>query len=202
MTKPVDITNQRFGRLVAIRHVGNDVRSKRIWLCQCDCKNEKHIRAGDLRSGKTKSCGCLQIENGSFRSTHGQTGTPEYLAWAGMLTRCNNPKSSNFEYYGGRGIKVCERWLQYENFFADMGQKPTPTHTLDRINVDGNYEPANCRWATKKEQAKNKRPFIKWRILNRFTTEELESELARRQHLLHLTPPQRQQHEHSPADQL
>lgn len=118
------------------------------------------VRAGDLRSGKTLSCKCLQkevqIENGT-RGTHGMTGTPEYQAWIGMRVRCHSDKSINFHRYGGRGIKVCDRWNHsFENFFEDMGNLPFADATLDRIDNDGDYEPGNCKWSTYVEQNSNK----------------------------------------------
>lgn len=162
MVPPLDIISQRFGRLVAIRQSGSDNRGRAVWLCQCDCGNKKEARVGDLRNGRTQSCGCWQSESRKHHTlTHGHSprsaASPEYKSWATMLTRCTNPNSSNFRYYGGRGIKVCKRWHQFENFLADMGQRPLGL-SLDRIDNDGNYEPGNVKWSTRLEQARNKRP--------------------------------------------
>ena len=185
MSQPIDITSQRFGRLVAIRRVDNDSRGLAMWSCQCDCGNEKSIRGRDLREGKTQSCGCWQNESRKYHTLrHGNSrrncSTPEYASWANMLTRCRNPNCSTFKYYGGRGIKVCKRWLQFENFIADMGHRPSPKHRLDRINVNNNYTPTNCRWANLKEHQQNKRPRSKVGTIDKFTTAELEAELSRR----------------------
>lgn len=109
----------------------------------------------DLKKGHTSSCGCLRRET---LRTHGLSrSVPEYCVWECMIARCRNPSRSWFHLYGGRGISVCERWLNFENFLADMGPRPTPDHSLDRVNNDGNYEPGNCRWATRIEQANNTR---------------------------------------------
>jgi hypothetical protein len=189
MSHPVDITNRRFGRLVAMRRAGNDSRGKAVWLCQCDCGNSRSIRSYDLRQGKTQSCGCWQSESRKHHTlTHGESVrnflSPEYASWGNMLQRCRNPKSSVFQYYGGRGIKVCKRWFHFENFLADMGRRPSPKHRLDRINVNGNYEPDNCRWGTPEEHQQNKRPRRKVGAIDRFTTAELSAELERRYAML------------------
>lgn len=119
---------------------------------------------GSLRSGHTQSCGCYFLEVCHERNlTHGATRegrfSPEYQSWVGMIARCENPRKQHWAHYGGRGIRVCARWRKsFEAFFADMGRKPAPNHSIDRIDVDGNYEPGNCRWATQAEQIKNRRP--------------------------------------------
>jgi len=156
------LVGRKFGRLTVLSF-SHSSKHKRYWNCECECTLGKVVQkpTGSLTSGKVKSCGCLGIEhqkNGNV--THGQTIggiTSEYEAWQGMFKRCYNHNTVRFENHGGRGIEVCERWKKFENFFEDMGKKPTPKHSLDRINNDGNYEPSNCRWATPKEQCYNRR---------------------------------------------
>jgi len=150
--KPMDLTGQRFGRLVAIKRVSR--KPYTLWACRCDCGNNTVVRLGHLRAGATQSCGCLVRETST---THGQWGTPEYNAWNTMKQRCLNPNNPRWHQYGGRGITVCEQWLPFENFIADMGQKPSPEHSLDRIDNESGYRPDNCRWATRSEQCRNSR---------------------------------------------
>lgn len=147
----------KFGRWTAISKVG-----KNRWLCRCKCGVEKVVLRASLRSGGSRSCGCLKLEtsssNGRMRRVHGLTKTPLYVAWNGMIRRCYNPKCSGYKNYGGRGIMVCKRWLKsLHDFCSDMGDRPGPEYSLDRINNDGNYEPGNVKWATKKEQSFNTR---------------------------------------------
>ena len=153
MGKKVDITGQRFGRLVAVSETDHYSGVNRKWMCVCDCGNEKIVSKDRLKSGVTRSCGCLMRES---RLTHGMTGKPIYESYRSMMKRCCVPNTEGFDNYGGRGIKVCDRWKDFENFYSDMGDRP-PGKTLDRINVDDDYSPENCRWVTWKEQARNKR---------------------------------------------
>jgi hypothetical protein len=150
----IDLTGQRFGRWVVIAYAGG---SK--WLCVCDCGTVVVVWGHALRTGDSKSCGCLRDELISARSkTHGMTQSREFQTWASMLQRCANPNHPGYAYYGGRGISVCEEWrCSFLAFFADMGERP-PGCTLDRIDVNGNYEPGNCRWATAFVQTHNRRP--------------------------------------------
>lgn len=145
----------RFGRLVIVRYIGPNG----LYECQCDCGESKKAYASNLRLGKTKSCGCYRREQsfrlGKARKRHGLTGSVTYRSWNSMLQRTTNPKHVKWRLYGGRGITVCDRWLEFENFLADMGLRPSGT-SLDRRNPDGNYEPSNCRWATDLEQRHNR----------------------------------------------
>lgn len=153
------LAGQVFGRLTVIERFRS--RNGRVtWVCRCACGKLHEAVSNALTSGHTKSCGCWKDErNTSTAPTHGhasrKTGlSPTYQSWRGMWTRCTNPNVKSYKDYGGRGITICSRWERFENFLADMGERPAG-RTLDRENVNGNYEPGNCRWATRKEQAMN-----------------------------------------------
>lgn len=160
--QPVKV-GDKFGRWIV---VGEEARPTnypaKYWLCRCDCGTVRGVRQQGLTSGTSSSCGCFQKEDlGRRKLRHGFAAggliSPEYHSWNGMLDRCRNPKSKGFRNYGARGIKVCERWSVFDNFIADMGPKPSRAHSLDRIDVNGDYEPSNCRWATHSVQSNNKR---------------------------------------------
>lgn len=157
-----NLIGERFGRLVVIKQGGRTNQNAIKWVCQCDCGNTKEVSIGHLTNGDTKSCGCLAKEYiGKLALKHGHSKngvvSAEYYAWKGMNNRCYNEKYYLYHRYGGRGIKVCDRWLEsFENFYEDMGDRPSNKYSLDRINNDGNYEPSNCRWATQKQQSSNK----------------------------------------------
>jgi hypothetical protein len=164
MVRTVDMMGWRFGRLVVTGRA--EARNGRTqWRCSCDCGSECVVRAECLRAEVTKSCGCLSRERAAEgNSTHGHSRvgkrTKAYHAWASMIKRCTNPHICNWSDYGGRGIVVCDRWRDFVAFHADMGEPPSPQHSLDRIEVDGNYEPGNCRWATPEDQASNRRTSV------------------------------------------
>lgn len=157
-----DLTDKQFGRLKVLKRHGKDKYNKITWLCKCECGKEKIIRGYSLKRGDTKSCGCLQRESAFKRAfIHGHASknnqSHEYITWQSMIARCTNPKQDNYKNYGGRGIIVCEKWFDFQNFIKDMGNKPSNKYTIDRIDVNGNYEPSNCKWVTWNEQAINKR---------------------------------------------
>lgn len=153
----IDLTGQRFGRWTVLSRAEDYRRGIPQWSCRCDCGKAGVVRANILKAGESKSCGCLNREM-KRNYSHGLSQTRTYEAWKHMIQRCTNPHAKHFSYYGGRGITVCERWLSsFENFLADMGERP-PGLTLDRYpDNDGNYEPDNCRWATWTQQAANRR---------------------------------------------
>ena len=152
------MTGQRFGRLTVIK-MDEITSSRQPWVCRCDCGVVKSIEGREMRRGRILSCGCLKDEKIRDRSIkHGLTKSRTHVIWVAMKQRCTNPKRNRYEIYGGRGITVCDRWMQsFENFLADMGEAPEGL-SLDRFpDMDGNYEPGNCRWATDVEQVYNRR---------------------------------------------
>lgn len=158
-----DISGQRFGKLVVMRF-SHSQRSA-MWECMCDCGNSTIVKCGNLRSGNTTSCGCVQrAAIGAVRRTHGKSRTREFRIYMAMKHRCENPNSPAYANYGGRGIRVAPEWRHdFAAFLAHLGPRPSKKHSLDRIDVNGNYEPGNVRWATRTEQARNTRA-------NRFLT--------------------------------
>ena len=148
----IDLTGQVFGRLTVIERAGrrgNDA----TWKCSCSCGGSAEATASHLRRGAVTSCGCWLADR---LTTHGLTGTKIYAIWRNMRWRCTNPRNKEYSNYGGRGIKVCERWQKLENFFADMGHPPEG-YTIERKDVDGNYVPGNCIWAPQEVQQNNRR---------------------------------------------
>lgn len=165
MSKFDDLTGRQFNRWYVESFYGNHTKPSgfkvKLWNCTCLCGTKKVVAAPSLRNGDSQSCGCLNKELIKERNqTHNRSKSREYEAWRSMKKRCLNPNDKNYVHYGGRGIKVCDRWSNsFENFYEDMGDKPD-NHSLDRKDVNGNYEPNNCRWATQDEQIRNRRNSI------------------------------------------
>jgi hypothetical protein len=151
--KVIDLAGQRFGRLVVVARSGSNGRGGAMWLCRCDCGQEKVVSSKCIRTGETSSCGCLQKD---ANVTHRMSYHPAYRSWAGMCQRCTNPKTPYWHIYGGRGITVCERWMHSFEAFWEDNPGWHPGLSLDRIDNDGNYEPGNVRWATDQQQGRNR----------------------------------------------
>ena len=160
--KPNDLIGQVFNRLTVVEIARKDKRKNILWRCICECGGETVAYAYDLKTGKVKSCKCLSREGQN--KTHGGSKTKEFNIWSSMRQRCKNPNDRNFKSYGGRGIKVCPEWDEFENFYADMGPKP-PGKTLDRIDNNAGYSKENCEWRTVAEQCRNKRGNV-WVTVN------------------------------------
>ncbi len=159
MPEFIDLTGKKFGRLTVVERIENDKYKNVRFKCICDCGKYKNVNRNALATGRTSSCGCYNKEASSKRAkTHGNSKSPVYTAIINIIGRCENPKNPEYKNYGGRGITVCDRWRTNPGLFVeDMGERPSPNHSIDRIDVNGNYEPSNCRWATLSEQGHNKR---------------------------------------------
>lgn len=162
----IDLSGRTFNRLTVLKRAKNDSCNFVRWFCRCECGNEIAVRSAALRDGQTRSCGCWKSELQRVliverTKTHGHATKSKrsktYVAWVNMIQRCTNPKATKYESYGGRGIKVCRRWrISFENFLADMGQPPSPEHSIDRKNNARDYKPSNCRWAIEEIQMNNR----------------------------------------------
>lgn len=161
MAKFTDLTGEKFGRLTVIRRLENDKHRNSRWSCKCECGEIVNVLGFCLKNGNTKSCGCFMFDEASKRHIkHGHVtkgkSSPTYRTWINMIQRCNNPNASYYSYYGGRGINVCERWMNFENFLEDMGERPSKNHSIERKDSNGDYCLSNCKWGTSQEQGRNR----------------------------------------------
>ncbi len=155
--RKTDICGMRFGRLLVLRVDPVRKSLNVLWSCLCDCGSITLVTKSRLMRGETSSCGCYQRDAHRMATTsHGMSGTKIYKSWQAMVKRCSKDGGKSWKYYGGRGIKVCERWMSFDNFYADMGDRPHEDFSIDRIDPDGDYEPGNCRWADKRTQSANR----------------------------------------------
>ena len=155
MSKKIDYTGKVFGRLRVVELSRKDPKGGYLWWCECTCGNKKEVSSRAMSSGSTKSCGCLKIE---VNSSHGMSYSTEAKTWYRIKDRCCNPNSHAYSRYGERGITVCNRWLEsFENFYEDMGDKPSPNHSIERLDVNKGYSPDNCVWTTTEKQNRNVR---------------------------------------------
>ena len=181
MSKPLKLKGRKFGRLRVLKQIKSSRDGYSRWLCKCVCGRKTKVYGSNLINGYSTSCG--HHKPLGVNRTHGnamsanKSETVEYRAWRGAIQRCCNPKNKDFKNYGGRGISVCRRWRNsFQNFLTDMGKRPSG-RTLDRKEVNGNYTPNNCRWATWKQQANNRRKRVR---LEQYTLQELTNEIKRR----------------------
>jgi len=162
MSVRINIEGQSFSRLTVLSRADNR-GGQSMWNCLCECGNTKVVESYGLRKGKTRSCGCLSREVAvKSNTTHGMCGTSIYGTWASMLERCSNTSAKAYKNYGGRGISVCPEWYEFELFYADMGDRPTPKHQIDRIDNNAGYSKENCHWATSIENLRNQRKSKWW----------------------------------------